>query len=103
MAKEDLQRIDTNQLIKELLLPHCRLEYGDIWQDSARGHKVGCLDGSSEKDIQMLMGNAKSILAVQDPPYNVVVGNNNTQRLGQVAVADYIDWSRRGSKNTREE
>jgi len=52
MPKENLGRIDTDQHIRNLLLPYCRLKYGEVWQDSILGHKVGCLGGSSEKDIQ---------------------------------------------------
>ena len=100
MAKENLQRIDSNQQIRALLLPYCRLKYGEVWQDPAHKHKVACLDGSSEEDIQMLMGGNKSTLAIQDPPYNVVVGNNNSDRLGQIALGQYVDWSRRWIQNT---
>lgn len=100
MAKENLQRIDSNQHMRELLLPHCRLTYGDVWRDPARGHRVGCLDGSSEKDIDVLMGKRKSALAIHDPPYNVIVGNSNSNRLGQIAVDKYIDWSRQWIENT---
>jgi DNA modification methylase len=101
MAKENLQRIDSNQDIRESLLPYCRLDYGDVWQDSVRGHKVGCLDGSGEKDTRILMDKSKSVLAVQDPPYNVIVGNSNSQRLGQITLDEYVDWSRRWVSNTR--
>lgn len=100
MAKEELQRIDRSPEVNSLLLPHCRLKYGQIWTDPIRGHKVGSLDAGSDKDVQKLMQDNRAALAIQDPPYNVVVGNNNTQRLGQVAVAEYIDWSRRWIANT---
>jgi len=102
MPKENLGRIDTDQHIRNLLLPHCRLKYGEVWQDSILGHKVGCLDGSSEEDIQLLMDNNKSTLAIHDPPYNVVVGNSNSNGLGQIAVGEYIDWSRKWIRNTCE-
>ena len=100
MQKENLGRIDSDQHIRSLLLPYCRLKYGEVWTDPAHGHKVGCFDASGEKDIQKLMQNSEASLAIQDPPYNVVVGNVNSDRLGQVSLAQYIDWSRKWIRNT---
>ena len=100
MAKEKLQRIDSNKEMRDLLLPYCRLKYGQVWEDSVSGHKIGCLDAVSEKDIQTLMGNNKATLAVQDPPYNVVVGNINSDRLGRIPIEKYMDWSRKWIYNT---
>jgi len=100
MAKENLQRIDSNKNIKSLLLPYCRLKYGEVWQDPVCGHKVACADASNEEDIQTLMDNNKSTLAIHDPPYNVVAGNNNSDRLGQVSVENYIDWCRKWVRHT---
>ncbi len=100
MAKEKLQRIDRSHEINSLLLSHCRLKYGEIWTDPIAGHKVGCLDAASEKDIRKLMQGSQAALAIQDPPYNIVVGNLNSQRLGRVELARYIDWSRKWICNT---
>ena len=100
MAKENLKRIDSNRHIRPSLLPHCRLKYGEVWQEPVCGHKVACIDASNEEDIQMLMDNDKSSLAIQDPPYNVVVGNTNSDRLSRISVENYIDWSRKWVRNT---
>jgi site-specific DNA-methyltransferase (adenine-specific) len=54
MAKENLQRIDSRHEIISAILPYCRLKYGDVWTDPVKGHKVGCFDASSEKDIQKM-------------------------------------------------
>jgi site-specific DNA-methyltransferase (adenine-specific) len=100
MAKEKLQRIDSNQETRNLLLPYCRLKYGQVWDDPCSGHKVGCLDTSTEADVQTLLGETKSALAIQDPPYNVAVGNVNSDRLGQIPLKDYISWCRKWVRNT---
>jgi DNA modification methylase len=100
MSKEEMPRIDSNGQIRKQLLPHCRLKYGQIWEDSISGHKVGCLDATDEKDVLKLMGDDRSILAVQDPPYNVIVGNSNTNNLGKVTLMEYINWCRRWVQNT---
>lgn len=100
MAKEKLERIDRSREIYSQLLPHCRLKYGGIWTDPVAGHRVGCLDACNEKDILKLMRNSQATLAIQDPPYNVVVGNLNSHRLGRVELAQYIDWSRKWIRNT---
>ncbi len=100
MNKERIARIDNNEEVKELLLPHCRLKYGGIWEDSIRGHKVGCLDATNQNDIMRLMGNNKATLAIQDPPYNVIVGKSNTSSLGKTSLEDYIQWSKQWVQNT---
>jgi len=100
MNKEKVPRIDSNEAVRELLLPHCRLKNGQIWQDPISGHRVGCLDAANEKDVLKLMADNKSVLAIQDPPYNVVVGNNNTNSLGKIAITKYIDWCRKWVQNT---
>lgn len=100
MAKEKLHRIDSNQETRDLLLPFCRLKYGQVWEDTCSGHKVGCLDASTETHVQMLLEGEKSTLAIQDPPYNVVVGNVNSDRLGQIPLKDYLSWCRKWVQNT---
>ncbi len=100
MAKEKLQRIDRDREISSSLLPYCRLKYGEIWTDPVHGHRVGCLDAGSEKDIRKLMQDRDAALAIQDPPYNVVVGNLNSDRLGRIELAQYIDWSRKWIRST---
>jgi len=102
MTNEALQRIDSNHDIRKLLLPHCRLRRGQIWEDPVSGHKIGCLDATSETDVQLLMGASKSALAIQDPPYNVAVGSVNTERLSKISIEAYIEWSKRWVRNTCE-
>ncbi len=100
MSKEKIPRIDGNEEVRKLLLPYCRLKYGEVWEDSVCGHKVGCLDAACPEDILKLVGNCKSELAVQDPPYNIAVGNNNTNNLCKISLGEYIDWCRRWIQNT---
>jgi site-specific DNA-methyltransferase (adenine-specific) len=96
---EKMPRIDSNEEIRRLLLPHCRLKYGEVWEDSISGHKIGCLDATSEEDISKLVSGSKVTLAIQDPPYNVAVGNKNTANLGKIALEGYINWSSRWVQN----
>lgn len=98
--KESLLRLDTALELKKQLLPFCRLKYGEIWSDPIAGHKVGCLDATNEKHIRMLMQETQAVLAVQDPPYNLILGNKDSDYLGKIPLEDYIDFSRRWVKNT---
>ena len=100
MQKEKIARIDGNDKIRRLIEPYCRLKYGEIWEDSLRGHRVGCLDAASEKDVSALMGEEKAVLAVQDPPYNVIVGRENSGNLGKISIEEYIAFSRKWVRNT---
>ena len=102
MSKELMPRIDGNEEIREKLLSYCRLKSGEIWEDPINGHRVGVLDAVSQEDVSMLMNNKKAVLAIQDPPYNVEVGNNNTQNLSKVSLKKYIAWSEQWVKNILE-
>ncbi|MCK4417119.1 MAG: site-specific DNA-methyltransferase, partial [Candidatus Latescibacteria bacterium] len=100
MTKERIPRLDGNEEIRKLLLPYCRLKYGEIWEDPVSGHKVGCLDACNERDIVTFMHNNTAVLAIQDPPYNVVVGNNNSDNLGKVSLKKYMEWTKQWIRNT---
>jgi site-specific DNA-methyltransferase (adenine-specific) len=100
VAKENIQRIDASEHIRSLLLPYCRLKYGETWQDSVNGHKVGCLDATNRNDIQLLMGDNNATLAVHDPPYNILVGNIASAALGQTNIETFIDWCNKWLRNT---
>lgn len=95
MPREKLKRIDAGKKVRSALLAHCRLKEGQIWQDPVSGHRVGCLDASNEDAIAELMAGEKSSLAIQDPPYNLAVGNTNSEALGRISVEDYIEWTRK--------
>ena len=99
MTREKLPRIDADNDLRRQLLPFCRLKYGEVWEDPVRGHRVGCLDAASEKDLSRLMANAKAVLAVNDPPYNLAVGNSDTSNLGKISLDEYVSWSRQWVKN----
>ena len=47
------------------------------------------------KNVENLMGKAKASLAVNDPPYNVVVGNANTHNLSKIDLPSYLDFSKK--------
>jgi site-specific DNA-methyltransferase (adenine-specific) len=102
MSKENLPRIDSNEQIQSLLLPHCRLKYGQVWQDPEGRHKVACIDASNYEDIKRLMAGEKATLAVQDPPYNITVGNADSSSLGQMPLDKYIEWCGKWIRNTSE-
>ena len=98
--KEKISRIDSNPKLRKLLLPYCRLKNGEIWKDPMGRHRVGCLDATNKNDIEALMGGKKAVLAIQDPPYNVVVGNNNTNNLSKISLKNYLNQSQKWVRNT---
>lgn len=99
MTKEPFGRLDNNSDLTAQLLPLCRLTSGDIWEDKISGHKIGVLDATDSKDIKKIFGNEKATLCVQDPPYNVVVGNDNTEHLFKMTLQDYISFSNKWVEN----
>lgn len=92
---EKLTRLDIDDELREKLLPHCRLKHGEIWEDSIEGHKVGVLDATSLKDTKKLFSEKKAKLVINDPPYNVVVGNANTNNLSKIDIDEYMKFSRK--------
>jgi site-specific DNA-methyltransferase (adenine-specific) len=100
LEQNEFSRIDGNLDLQKALLPYCRLKEGEIWQDSDSGHRVGCLDATSPKNIVKLLGKSKAALAIQDPPYNVVVGRTNSQSLGKVTLEDYLEDCRLWIQNS---
>ena len=97
---ERLKRLDLKGELREKVLPYCRLDYGDVWEDPIRGHKVAVLDASKIEDIRKLVGEEKAKLIINDPPYNVVVGNANTNNLPKTSIKTYIDFSREWVANS---
>lgn len=82
-----LPRLDTHPQLWARLRPYCRLQRGDIWQDPAGRHRVGCLDATSLADVRRLMQGHTATLALHDPPYNLVAFEAR-------ALADFIAWCR---------
>ena len=100
MATEPLPRLDSDTEIRKELLTHCRLKPGDIWEDPVRRHRVGVLDTTCPNAVSEIMGGKKAKVAVNDPPYNVSVGNKTTQSLNKLNLAEYMEFSRDWVENT---
>ncbi len=96
---EGLERLDFNDELKRKILPLCRLDKGQIWQDPVRGHKVGVLDATDSHCVEKIMGDEKAKLIVNDPPYNVAVGNANTDNLFKMNLKKYLDFSKSWIQN----
>jgi len=96
---ERLKRLDFHARLKEKILPLCRLKYGEVWEDPVNGHRVGVLDATRLEDAGKIIGNKKARLVLNDPPYNVVVGNANTRQLFKVDLNEYLRFSEEWVQN----
>jgi len=96
---ENLTRLDFSEELRKKILPHCRLQYGEIWTDPEGKHKVGVFDASNSSDVKKLFGEEKTRLIINDPPYNVVAGNANTKNLFKIEIQDYISFSKKWVQN----
>jgi DNA modification methylase len=96
---ERLSRLDTNPELREQLLPYCRLRHGEIWQDPVKGHRVGVLDAAKASDVSRIIGDEKTSLIINDPPYNVAVGNANSRYLSKIDLNAYLSFSRQWVSN----
>ena len=85
MQNNPLPRLDSNPDLTDRLLPYCRLRRGDVWIDSVRGHRVGCLDATDDQEVKKIMEGDRARLAIHDPPYNLVA-------FKQKSVSEYLDW-----------
>ncbi len=99
---EKLQRLDLHSELREKILPFCRLQYGEVWEDPVRGHRVGVLDATKFEDVKQIMEDKKATLVINDPPYNVAVGNANTSNLFKISLDEYLKFSEKWIKNTIE-
>ncbi len=97
--REAIQRLDYDSGLREKVLPFCRLKYGDIWEDKEQGHRVGVLDATRLEDVKKITkGGIK--LVINDPPYNIAVGNANTNNLSRIDLNKYLEFSRQWVTNT---
>ena len=92
MKNQPLPRIDENFEPQEKLLPFCRLQKGEVWEDSSGNFRVGCLDIASKSAVEDLMSGEKATLSIQDPPYNFVA-------FQESQVAEFIEWCRVWTEN----
>lgn len=100
MATEPLPRLDSDTKIRKELLPYCRLKSGDVWEDPVQGHKVGVLNATCPDAVSKIIEEKKAKVAVNDPPYNVSVGNKTTQNLDKMNLLEYMEFSRNWVANT---
>ncbi len=97
--QEELERIDLSGLVRDRILPYCRLRPGDVWEDAVAGHRVGVLDARNGEELKKLFGEETCGCMVNDPPYNVIVGKGNTKALSKRNLEEYLEFSRRWVSN----
>ena len=93
-TKEPFSRLDADTILHDRLLKYCRLHPGEIWEDSKYGHRVGVLDATNPEHLARITCGDKPSLFINDPPYNVIVGNTNTSSLSKTNLSDYMNFSR---------
>jgi hypothetical protein len=98
-TREQVKRIDLDQQTRKRILPLCRLRYGEIWEDPVSGHRIGVLDATKLDDVKKIMDGEGTPLIINDPPYNVEVGNANTHSLPKINLETYLDFSRKWVSN----
>ena len=98
-AREPFGRLDANPKLRARLLQWCRLGPGEIWEDAKNGHRVGVLDATDREQVRSILGSRRPSLLVNDPPYNIAVGNANTEKLSKQDIAGYMTFSRQWVRN----
>ena len=98
-SKEPFGRIDSDKSLHNKLLKYCRLGPGDIWADQKSGHRVGVLDATNLEHFARITHNERPSLFINDPPYNVIVGNTNTKSLSKQTLSEYMSFSAKWVKN----
>lgn len=96
---EKLKRLDFYHKLREKILPYCRLKYGEIWEDPQKRHRVGVLDATKMEDVKKITSPHKAKLVINDPPYNVAVGNANTPNLFKMNLDEYLEFSQKWVSN----
>jgi len=96
---EPFGRLDLEHALRDKILPLCRLGLGRIWEDPVNGHRVGVLDATNPEHLKQIVRNDLVDLVINDPPYNVPVGNASTHNMPKQSLAVYIDFSRQWVSN----
>ncbi len=99
-SRERISRLDCDSDFRKQVLPFCRLGYGEIWHDSHSGHRVGVLDAANFDDVSRIMGADTASLAVNDPPYNFLLGGKTSKSLGKLNLDEYLAFSRKWIANS---
>jgi DNA modification methylase len=94
VTTEPFKRIDNDPKLRDKLLTLCRLKPGELWEDPIHGHRIGVFDATQKGHLETILGDLKPKLIVNDPPYNVAVGNANTRNLSKQSLAEYMNFSR---------
>lgn len=103
--KEALPRLDTSPELRSLLLPHCRLKAGEVWEDPQGRHLVAAGDACDPAFLASLTRSSRltppgpvlnspgPVLALCDPPYNFKVGGRSSSQLFSGNRDAYIRFS----------
>jgi len=86
---EKIGRLDIDDELRRAILPLCRLKPGEIWKDKKSGHRVGVIDATDAKAVARLMDGDRIDLALNDPPYNIRLGNKSTDALFELSEDEY--------------
>jgi len=95
MKNNPLPRLDDSAELRELLLPFCRLQPGETWDDPDGRHRIACRDAADSEQIRELVADARPTLAIHDPPYNLVAFDLRS-------IDEFIEWCRKWVRNTTE-
>lgn len=93
MKNNPLPRLDASPDVRKQLLPHCRLQPGEVWKDDLRGHRVACLDATDASAIHDLLGGERAQLAIHDPPYNLAAFELRS-------IGEFVRWCEKWVQNT---
>ena len=85
MKNNPLPRLDTSAEIRDRILPYCRIETGQIWDDPMGKHRIGCIDATDTDAVKSLVGATQPTLAIYDPPYNLIAFDIQK-------ISSYIEW-----------
>jgi len=102
MAREELPRLDTNPQIYTKLLPLCRLQPGEVWEDPLGRHRLALTDARDGAAIEQLYRGEKARLALHDPPYNIRLAGKSSRTLPFDGIDAYIEFSRSWIRNALE-
>src|SRR5262245_25532817 len=93
MQNFPIPRLDENLELRNALQKYCRLQKGQIWEDPLGFHRVGYMDASDAEDVARLLDGKKAVLAIHDPPYNLVAFERRS-------IEEYISWCKRWIETT---
>ena len=80
MTNFPLPRIDKDPELKKLLLPFCRFQVGDIWEDKIVRHIIACIEIGDKNSLKKIINKIIEYKKKKEVKNEKSTKNNNKRK-----------------------